>query len=268
VTLLDLIGSGQHGGPELDRALRTATRSDAGAVIGLLDSDDGNVRTAALGVLPLVVPDPEPELVDAVIRLTTDPDEGVRDYACFTLGRQWHHVDTPALRAALVARLEDDDVDTRCEALAGLARRQDPGAVPHIRAALSRSAPHRLEMEAAGASGDPSLHDLVLDHLEGWDDDDDPARLAEVVRRLTDPAGPGADLFAGVAELYRARAAGRDETEGLGWWRLMGAMLDLAPRHAAAYLAAVAAVVEDDPAVRHLVLEASALATMAAPEHA
>jgi hypothetical protein len=268
VTLRDLIGSGQRGGPELDHAVQVATPRDVRAVVGFLGSDDANVRAAALGVLALVVPDPDPELVDTVIRLSADDDASVRDYACFSLGQQWAEVDMPAVRAALVARLEDDDNDTRCEALAGLARRQDQRALPFIREALAGPTPSRLEMEAAGSLGDPSLHALVLDHLDGWDDDGAPGGLAEAVRRLTDPDGPGDDLFAGVADLYRARAAGSEETAGLGWWGLMNAMLELAPRHAARWLAAVEADLTDDPAARHLVETASALATMAATEHA
>jgi hypothetical protein len=124
---------------------------------------------------------------------------------------------------------------------------------------------HRLELEAAGALGDPSLHELVLLHQAGWDDDGDPAALATVVRRLTDPAGPGDDVTAGVAELHRRRSAGLDDGDALTWWRVMGAMLDVAPYRAAELLAAVEAQLADDAEALRLLRNGSALAVMVRP---
>lgn len=62
--------------------------------------------------------------IDGLIHMTTDPAVEVRDWATFGLGTMIN-ADTPAIRAALVARLEDEDLTVRGEALVGLAIRQD-----------------------------------------------------------------------------------------------------------------------------------------------
>ena len=175
-------------------------------LLELTQHRDPRVREALVSTLPFLDDPPLPEFVDAATRLTEDPDIKVRDHACFVLAQQWREIDTPALHEALAARLDDLDRDTRCEALVGLAFRHDDRARPRVRAALTRASGdvNRLELIAAGALGDPSLHPLVLRHLEGWDD----TIWVDAVRRLTNPHGPGADLFRGVAELYAARAHG------------------------------------------------------------
>jgi len=62
--------------------------------------------------------------VDALIDLSTDPDPGIRDLATFALGAL-APADTPQLRAALAARLDDEDAETAVEAIHGLALRGD-----------------------------------------------------------------------------------------------------------------------------------------------
>ncbi|MDQ6659561.1 MAG: HEAT repeat domain-containing protein [Chloroflexota bacterium] len=63
--------------------------------------------------------------IQTLIELSTDTDAHVRDWATFGLGSQID-TDTPTIRAALVARLTDEDADTKREAMVGLARRHDP----------------------------------------------------------------------------------------------------------------------------------------------
>lgn len=113
------------------------------------------------------------------------------------MGTQWRTVDTVEVREALAARVDDDNPETQSEALLGLAYRRDPRALPYVRAALSRpnGKMWRLELIVAGALSDPALHDLVLQHQKGWDDDEAPMPIADRVRRLTDPAGPGDDVL-------------------------------------------------------------------------
>lgn len=65
--------------------------------------------------------------LDALIELSRDEDTKVRDWATFALGTL-AEVDSPALRDALAARLEDPDEDTRMEAVHGLALRGDARA--------------------------------------------------------------------------------------------------------------------------------------------
>jgi len=62
------------------------------------------------------------EAVSALMALSADTEPHVRDWATFGLGQQIDR-DTPAIRAALAARLTDPDPDTRKEAFTGLAAR-------------------------------------------------------------------------------------------------------------------------------------------------
>jgi len=63
----------------------------------------------------------------ALIELSGDEDAKVRDWATFALGTL-AEADSPALRDALAARLDDPDEDTRMEAVHGLALRGDERA--------------------------------------------------------------------------------------------------------------------------------------------
>lgn len=232
---------------DLCEAVDAAGPKDAAAVLALAGHESADVRWAVAVQLPWLADDvPGPGLLSAAIDLTADPDTDVRDWACFALGQAWREVDTAEVREALVARLDDIDVDTRHEALAGLAFRQDLRALPYVRAGLSRAggAVHRLTMVAAGALGDPDLHPLVLQHLSGWPDV--VADVADCARRLTDPSGPGDDVIEGVAALVRLRAHGFNGDAQLRWWRLMSDLLDIAPHRAPEFYDAVAARLDGD----------------------
>jgi hypothetical protein len=210
--------------------------------------------------------EPTPELVARAIELTTADDPRLRDWACFVLGQLWLEVDTPELRAALTARLDDTDHDTRCEALIGLANRRSASILPRVIAALSRDddSVWRLEMLAAGTLGDPALHPLVLRHQEGWDGAD--VRTMDVVRRLTDPAGPGEDMIDGVADLYRRRAHGLEDGDAIEAWHLMDELLDIAPWRGRELLDQVISRLAADPAAQEEVRQRSVLARIAAEE--
>ncbi|MBM2623151.1 HEAT repeat domain-containing protein [Actinoplanes sp. LDG1-06] len=66
--------------------------------------------------------------LDVLIKLSADDDAQVRDWATFGLARHTDE-DVPRLRRALADRLDDDDPDTRIEAVHGLATRGDPRAM-------------------------------------------------------------------------------------------------------------------------------------------
>jgi HEAT repeat protein len=70
----------------------------------------------------------DPRAIEALIELSADPDPDIRDWSTFALGAL-APADTPALREALVARLDDDDPETAVEAIHGLALRGDTRAV-------------------------------------------------------------------------------------------------------------------------------------------
>jgi HEAT repeat protein len=107
--------------------------------------------------------------VNALIELSTDADELVRDWATFGLGTQLD-LDIPPIREALVARLEDPDPVTRAEAFVGLARRKDRRVIPSLLEALH---PERIDWF------DPRP-DLVIEAAEELHD----PRLRAALRRL------------------------------------------------------------------------------------
>jgi methionyl-tRNA formyltransferase len=86
----------------------------------------------------------DPRALEALISLSADPDARIRDLATFALGAL-APADTPALRAALAERLDDDDPETAAEAMHGLALRGDERAVE----------PLLRRLGAGGGAGDP-----------------------------------------------------------------------------------------------------------------
>jgi hypothetical protein len=260
MTLADLLTSGEWNGLEFDDAVQAADESELADALALATHPDADVRLTLAQQLPFLTTAevPPANLVGVAIGLSADPDHQVRDWATFAIGQQWREVDTEAIRRALAARLDDDDRETRQEALVGLAYRRDPRALPRVRAALSRPDGEvwLLEMIAAGALGDPALHELVMRHQTGWDGD--AAQIAGFVRRLTDPSGVGDDIVDGVADVYRRQARGKDDADLLSWQHMSG-MLKIAPHRAAEFLELVLARLGgDEAAIRELLNSALA----------
>ena len=113
----------------------------------------------------------------ALIELSADPDEHVRDWATFGLGTQLD-VDDGDLRAALVDRLSDPFLDAREEAAVGLARRRDPRAFEPVRELLEAEEVSALTVEAAGYLADERLLRPLLELGEWWEDDPELLRAA------------------------------------------------------------------------------------------
>jgi HEAT repeat protein len=103
-----------------------------------------------------LLPRDEPVARQTLIELSRDVEPGVRDWATFGLGT-YSKIDSPEIRNALLARLADEDDETRGEALFGLAKRKDPRVIPAILSEIARDEVSELAIEAAGEMPDESL---------------------------------------------------------------------------------------------------------------
>ncbi|WP_430913860.1 HEAT repeat domain-containing protein [Methylobacterium sp. sgz302541] len=122
------------------------------ALLELRTHPDARVRSSVVSGLSGYE---EPEAIDSLIALSADADADVRDWATFGLG-QLIASDTPALRAALHARLDDTCVDARNEAIEGLATRGDLTVLPVLIRELHQQVALPL-LDAAAALAAPEL---------------------------------------------------------------------------------------------------------------
>ena len=158
-------------------------------LIRLADHVSEEVRLAAASSLPSAMgwqlDRPYPEAVDALLRLSGDADEEVRDWATFGLGTTG--ADSDEVRAALAARLDDPDEDTRAEAFMALAKLRDDRVVVPLLAELDRDTVGTLDVEAAGESADSRFFPILTRIAEWWPDDGDLWRLHRALNRC-DPS--------------------------------------------------------------------------------
>lgn len=171
--------------PELCCSIAAAlgTTSDPVCIpvlVGLAHHPDSDVRwQAAIALSPCSDTEGNNTLIgDALIGLSEDEDERVRDWATFGLGQQLD-ADSLAVRQALYRRLDDPHDDTRFEALVGLARRRDPRALSLTQAALRAESVFRLVVDAAGYLANPVLLPDLLALRDWWDVD--PALLESAI---------------------------------------------------------------------------------------
>jgi HEAT repeat protein len=121
------------------------------ALLPFVDHPSAEFRYAAVHGL---MPHDTPQVVDAIIKLSTDDDRDVRDWATFTLASQFES-DSPALRAALHDRVADLDSEVRGEALLGLARRSDVTVTSAVQRELEGEFHGDWAVEAAELLGNP-----------------------------------------------------------------------------------------------------------------
>jgi HEAT repeat protein len=103
--------------------------SAAPLILRYQDHPDGDVRFAvafALGCFPN-----DAQSVRGLLKLTSDSDADVRDWAVFGLG-VLGDVDSPEIREALFRCLDDASQNVREEAAVGLAKRQDQRLIPKL----------------------------------------------------------------------------------------------------------------------------------------
>jgi len=149
------------------------------AVTRLLVDDDGDQHSAENKLVLFRARPLEAWETRTLLSLSRDPHERVRDCATFALAAR--DDDDPVIRQALIDRIDDADFDTRCEALWGLARRQDERALRPLLNALKGDVVGELLVEAAGFLARPVLVD-ALQALQPWWDAD-PELLADALAR-------------------------------------------------------------------------------------
>lgn len=112
------------------------------------------------------------ESADALMFLMCDTDDDVRDWATFSLGTQLK-MDTPAIRSALLERLEDSNADVRGEAACGLACRSDLRVIPVIARELQRTDCTAYYLDAATELASPELLPLLLQLRDDLPEEED-----------------------------------------------------------------------------------------------
>lgn len=148
------------------------------------DDEDVAIRETVAGELPHLFSGGElnDAAVDVLIRLMSDVDEHVRDWATFALDTQ-SELDSAAIRQALRDRLDDysddENVNTNGEAAVGLARRRDASVMPYIQDWLEEPVDlvGNMTIEAAGLFGDQRLLPrLKALRAAGWHEQPDEPR--------------------------------------------------------------------------------------------
>jgi HEAT repeat protein len=100
--------------------------------------------------------------INALIELSSDEDDKVRDWATFGLGSMIE-IDTPAIRAALYSRVATNDPsEAYSEALNGLAIRKDERVFQIILDLINEGEPHTGHLGAAKEFGDPRLYEPLV----------------------------------------------------------------------------------------------------------
>ncbi|HEY2790985.1 MAG TPA: HEAT repeat domain-containing protein [Micromonosporaceae bacterium] len=169
---------------------------------------DADVRLAVAWALPNVLLDwdePEPPgVTEALIGLSGDADEEVRDWATFGLGRM-SNFDGPQIRAALLARTTDSFQDAREEGICGLARRRDPRGIALLGDLLAEETLQIGVFDTAALVGDASY----LSRLEAFDVED--TGIADAMRECDPVRRAARDEFAW--QLMATLAAQRPELE-------------------------------------------------------
>ncbi|MEM7253421.1 MAG: hypothetical protein AAF493_18560 [Pseudomonadota bacterium] len=131
------------------------------------------------GVVHALLARSDPRSITTLVGLSNDEAVMVRDWATFGLGSMVEQ-DSPRIRRALKDRLDDPDVDTRLEALVGLARRKSSDTRSRLIVELQKPDPTSLVFEAALEFGDASLLPLIEIHRRSADEKTNPDWLSVV----------------------------------------------------------------------------------------
>lgn len=109
----------------------------------------------------------DPRAIAGLIELSSDRNDETRDWATFGLG-SLIETDTPEIRDALAARLNDPYPDVIDEAIVGLAQRHDPRAFEPLLRYLEAGYAGSLLFEAATHLADPRLLPALIAQRDTW----------------------------------------------------------------------------------------------------
>lgn len=133
-----------------------------GSVVTMLVPYAGHERAEVReGVLHAVRRSSHPEALAALINLSRDPEDELREWATFALGSQRPLVDGPEIREALAARLVDRHEPTRDEAIVGLGLRRDARALGPLLTQFERGFVGVALFEAARMMASPKLSEAL-----------------------------------------------------------------------------------------------------------
>lgn len=113
------------------------------------------------GVLHAVRRSSHPDAIAALLTLSCDPVDELREWATFALGSQRPLVDGPEVREALAARLLDRHEPTRDEAVVGLGLRRDARALGPLLTQFERGFVGVALFEAARTMASPRLSEAL-----------------------------------------------------------------------------------------------------------
>jgi len=106
-----------------------------------------------------------------LLKLMHDRDSSNRDWATFIVSTS--DVASDAVFGALLKNSTDSHVDTKDEAILGLAKRGHPSAFSLVENRLADERIGDLVIEAAGFVANRGLLPILEDILKTWDDDED-----------------------------------------------------------------------------------------------
>lgn len=156
-------------------AVALGHRKDPRAIEPLAPLKNHPDQRVRLGVVFGLMAHEDGLAINTLIELSADPESLIRDWATFSLGVMVE-TDTPLIRAALMARVTDEDADTRIEGIRGLAERRDQRIVDILIAVLESilfdwpepGDSRYVALLGAAEFGDPCLYPVLTRLQEGW----------------------------------------------------------------------------------------------------
>ncbi len=165
--LLDMLEHEQDPNVLNSIAVALGHRKDPRAIAPLIRLKNHPHEDVRFGVVYGLLGHEDERAIATLRELSTDEASEVRDWATFGLGSMIE-TDTPEIREALLARLTDEDTDTRGEAMVGLAKRHDERVIEPLIAQIQQDFFGTWLAEAAEELADPRLYAALVHARDHW----------------------------------------------------------------------------------------------------